>query len=152
MYVFWQFFLELMKVPRVESKLRVFSFKIQFHSQVRWLSILSFFHMLLLLFLLLRQPLSYISFRFLTLEIIWMLSILHLKRWVIFSFYVLLCLQKSFLNGCISYTIITIVLFRSGIRPSWKESCKPSFLWVMLWTMELQEVSSNFLGSTCASS
>ncbi|XP_062163560.1 formin-like protein 18 isoform X2 [Alnus glutinosa] len=29
-----QFFLELMKVPRVESKLRVFSFKIQFHSQV----------------------------------------------------------------------------------------------------------------------
>ncbi|KAH9661093.1 Formin-like protein 13 [Citrus sinensis] len=30
-----QFFLELMKVPRVESKLRVFSFKIQFHTQVR---------------------------------------------------------------------------------------------------------------------
>ncbi|PIA59825.1 hypothetical protein AQUCO_00400599v1 [Aquilegia coerulea] len=30
-----QFFLELMKVPRVESKLRVFSFKIQFRSQVR---------------------------------------------------------------------------------------------------------------------
>ncbi|KAE9604519.1 putative C2 domain, formin, FH2 domain, protein-tyrosine phosphatase [Lupinus albus] len=29
-----QFFLELMKVPRVESKLRVFSFKIEFHSQV----------------------------------------------------------------------------------------------------------------------
>ncbi|GLT76865.1 hypothetical protein SLA2020_484990 [Shorea laevis] len=29
-----QFFLELMKVPRVESKLRVFSFKIQFSSQV----------------------------------------------------------------------------------------------------------------------
>ncbi|XP_031483035.1 formin-like protein 6 isoform X2 [Nymphaea colorata] len=29
-----QFFLELMKVPRVESKLRVFSFKIQFYSQV----------------------------------------------------------------------------------------------------------------------
>ncbi|XP_050272271.1 formin-like protein 13 isoform X3 [Quercus robur] len=29
-----QFFLELMQVPRVESKLRVFSFKIQFHSQV----------------------------------------------------------------------------------------------------------------------
>ncbi|KAJ0984880.1 hypothetical protein J5N97_003236 [Dioscorea zingiberensis] len=29
-----QFFLELMKVPRVESKLRVFSFKIQFRSQV----------------------------------------------------------------------------------------------------------------------
>ncbi|PIN04850.1 Rho GTPase effector BNI1 [Handroanthus impetiginosus] len=29
-----QFFLELMKVPRVESKLRVFSFKIQFFSQV----------------------------------------------------------------------------------------------------------------------
>eukprot|EP00258_Populus_trichocarpa_P043751 XP_024459770.1 LOW QUALITY PROTEIN: formin-like protein 18 [Populus trichocarpa] len=29
-----QFFLELMKVPRVESKLRVFSFKMQFHSQV----------------------------------------------------------------------------------------------------------------------
>ncbi|KAI4335559.1 hypothetical protein L6164_014195 [Bauhinia variegata] len=29
-----QFFLELMKVPRVECKLRVFSFKIQFHSQV----------------------------------------------------------------------------------------------------------------------
>ncbi|RZR89016.1 hypothetical protein BHM03_00016674 [Ensete ventricosum] len=29
-----QFFLELMKVPRVESKLRVFSFKIQFGSQV----------------------------------------------------------------------------------------------------------------------
>nr|XP_012573402.1 formin-like protein 13 isoform X1 [Cicer arietinum]XP_012573403.1 formin-like protein 13 isoform X2 [Cicer arietinum] len=29
-----QFFMELMKVPRVESKLRVFSFKIQFHSQV----------------------------------------------------------------------------------------------------------------------
>lgn len=29
-----QFFLEMMKVPRVESKLRVFSFKIQFHSQV----------------------------------------------------------------------------------------------------------------------
>ncbi|EEF46880.1 formin-like protein 18 isoform X2 [Ricinus communis] len=29
-----QFFLELMKVPRVESKLRVFSFKLQFHPQV----------------------------------------------------------------------------------------------------------------------
>ncbi|XP_051151379.1 formin-like protein 6 [Andrographis paniculata] len=29
-----QFFLEMMKVPRVESKLRVFSFKIQFFSQV----------------------------------------------------------------------------------------------------------------------
>lgn len=29
-----QFFLELMKVPRVESKLRVFSFKIQFGSQI----------------------------------------------------------------------------------------------------------------------
>ncbi|MED6216970.1 hypothetical protein PIB30_013185 [Stylosanthes scabra] len=29
-----QFFLELMKVPRVENKLRVFSFKIQFNSQV----------------------------------------------------------------------------------------------------------------------
>ncbi|XP_077223911.1 actin binding protein isoform X2 [Tasmannia lanceolata] len=29
-----QFFLELMKVPRVESKLRVFSFKIQFSSQI----------------------------------------------------------------------------------------------------------------------
>nr|XP_027069193.1 formin-like protein 18 isoform X2 [Coffea arabica] len=29
-----QFFLELMQVPRIESKLRVFSFKIQFHSQV----------------------------------------------------------------------------------------------------------------------
>ncbi|KAG5039441.1 hypothetical protein JHK85_011917 [Glycine max] len=29
-----QFFLELMKVPRVESKLRVFAFKIQFNSQV----------------------------------------------------------------------------------------------------------------------
>ncbi|KAK4857739.1 hypothetical protein QYF36_005590 [Acer negundo] len=29
-----QFFLELMQVPRVEAKLRVFSFKIQFHSQV----------------------------------------------------------------------------------------------------------------------
>lgn len=29
-----QFFLELMKVPRVESKLRVFSFKIQFNTQV----------------------------------------------------------------------------------------------------------------------
>ncbi|KAJ3697843.1 hypothetical protein LUZ61_001548 [Rhynchospora tenuis] len=29
-----QFFLELMKVPRMESKLRVFSFKIQFKSQV----------------------------------------------------------------------------------------------------------------------
>uniref|UniRef100_A0A7N0TCC6 Formin-like protein n=1 Tax=Kalanchoe fedtschenkoi TaxID=63787 RepID=A0A7N0TCC6_KALFE len=30
-----QFFLELMKVPRVEAKLRVFSFKIQFRSQIR---------------------------------------------------------------------------------------------------------------------
>ncbi|KAJ4826465.1 hypothetical protein Tsubulata_019432 [Turnera subulata] len=30
-----QFFLELMKVPRVESKLRVFSFKLQFHPQIR---------------------------------------------------------------------------------------------------------------------
>ncbi|KAK8637888.1 hypothetical protein V6N13_136344 [Hibiscus sabdariffa] len=30
-----QFFLELMEVPRVESKLRVFSFKIQFRSQIR---------------------------------------------------------------------------------------------------------------------
>lgn len=29
-----QFFMELMKLPRVESKLRVFSFKIQFRSQV----------------------------------------------------------------------------------------------------------------------
>lgn len=29
-----KFFLELMKVPRVECKLRVFSFKIQFHTQV----------------------------------------------------------------------------------------------------------------------
>jgi hypothetical protein len=35
MYIFvLQFFMELMKVPRVESKLRVFSFKIQFRSQV----------------------------------------------------------------------------------------------------------------------
>lgn len=33
-YPEFQFFLELMKVPRVESKLRVFSFKIQFGSQV----------------------------------------------------------------------------------------------------------------------
>ncbi|KAF8034782.1 hypothetical protein BT93_C0947 [Corymbia citriodora subsp. variegata] len=33
-----KFFLELMKVPRVESKLRVFSFKIQFQSQVSDLS------------------------------------------------------------------------------------------------------------------
>ncbi|KAI3442199.1 Formin-like protein [Psidium guajava] len=33
-----QFFLELMKVPRVESKLRVFSFKMQFHSQISDLS------------------------------------------------------------------------------------------------------------------
>ncbi|KAG0461665.1 hypothetical protein HPP92_021962 [Vanilla planifolia] len=33
-----QYFLELMKVPRVESKLRVFSFKIQFRSQVSELS------------------------------------------------------------------------------------------------------------------
>lgn len=32
----FQYFLELMKVPRVESKLRVFSFKIQFSSQVWW--------------------------------------------------------------------------------------------------------------------
>lgn len=32
----FQFFLELMKVPRVESKLRVFAFKIQFQSQVWW--------------------------------------------------------------------------------------------------------------------
>ncbi|KAJ6924898.1 hypothetical protein NC652_017996 [Populus alba x Populus x berolinensis] len=30
-----QFFLEMMKVPRAESKLRVFSFKIQFQSQIR---------------------------------------------------------------------------------------------------------------------
>ncbi|KMT03561.1 hypothetical protein BVRB_8g192370 isoform B [Beta vulgaris subsp. vulgaris] len=29
-----QFFLELMRVPRVEAKLRVFSFKMQFHTQV----------------------------------------------------------------------------------------------------------------------
>ncbi|KAJ0680426.1 putative formin, FH2 domain-containing protein [Helianthus annuus] len=29
-----QFFLELMKVPRMESKLRVFLFKIQFNDQV----------------------------------------------------------------------------------------------------------------------
>ena len=42
LWIFWlitfyfllQFFLELMKVPRVESKLRVFSFKIQFRTQV----------------------------------------------------------------------------------------------------------------------
>ncbi|XP_020270174.1 formin-like protein 6 isoform X2 [Asparagus officinalis] len=33
-----QYFLELMNVPRVESKLRVFSFKIQFHTQVADLS------------------------------------------------------------------------------------------------------------------
>ncbi|XP_039120932.1 formin-like protein 6 [Dioscorea cayenensis subsp. rotundata] len=33
-----QFFLELMKIPRVESKLRVFSFKIQFRTQVGDLS------------------------------------------------------------------------------------------------------------------
>lgn len=31
----WQFFLELMKVPRVESKLNVFCFKITFSTQVR---------------------------------------------------------------------------------------------------------------------
>jgi hypothetical protein len=30
-----QFFMELMKLPRVDSKLRVFLFKIQFPSQVR---------------------------------------------------------------------------------------------------------------------
>lgn len=35
-YLFYQYFLELMKVPRVESKMRVFSFKIQFGSQVWW--------------------------------------------------------------------------------------------------------------------
>lgn len=32
--VMFQYFLELMKVPRVESKFRVFSFKIQFRTQV----------------------------------------------------------------------------------------------------------------------
>ncbi|KAE9601731.1 putative C2 domain, formin, FH2 domain, protein-tyrosine phosphatase [Lupinus albus] len=32
-----QFFLELMQIPRVETKLRVFSFKIQFNSQVSYL-------------------------------------------------------------------------------------------------------------------
>lgn len=32
--IIFQFFLELMKVPRVESKLRVFLFKILFYSQV----------------------------------------------------------------------------------------------------------------------
>ena len=31
-----QYFLEMMQVPRVESKLRVFSFKIHFSSQVLW--------------------------------------------------------------------------------------------------------------------
>ena len=35
---FSQFFLELMQVPRAESKLRVFSFKIQFSSQVHRLT------------------------------------------------------------------------------------------------------------------
>ena len=34
-----QYFLELMKVPRVESKMRVFSFKIQFSTQVRFISV-----------------------------------------------------------------------------------------------------------------
>lgn len=37
----FQFFLELMRVPRMESKLRVFFFKIQFNSQV-WLLLLHF--------------------------------------------------------------------------------------------------------------
>lgn len=32
----YQYFLEMMQVPRVESKLRVFSFKIHFSSQVLW--------------------------------------------------------------------------------------------------------------------
>lgn len=32
--IWWQFLLELMQVPRVETKLRVFSFKIQFPSLV----------------------------------------------------------------------------------------------------------------------
>ncbi|KAM0060461.1 putative formin, FH2 domain-containing protein [Helianthus debilis subsp. tardiflorus] len=31
-----QFFLELMKVPRMESKLRVLMFKIRFNTQVRY--------------------------------------------------------------------------------------------------------------------
>jgi len=35
-FVMFQFFIELMKVPRVESKLRVFAFKIQFGAQVWW--------------------------------------------------------------------------------------------------------------------
>lgn len=42
-----QFFLELMKVPRVESKLRVFSFKIQFNTQVGYV----YFLMILLFWL-----------------------------------------------------------------------------------------------------
>lgn len=36
-----QYFLELMKVPRVESKLRVLSFKVHFGTQVRWYYLLS---------------------------------------------------------------------------------------------------------------
>lgn len=38
-----QYFLELMKVPGVESKLRVFSFKIQFGTKVRWYYLLCYF-------------------------------------------------------------------------------------------------------------
>ncbi|XP_062085482.1 uncharacterized protein LOC133791576, partial [Humulus lupulus] len=34
MFLIFQYFMELMKVPRVESKLRVFSFKIQFNCQI----------------------------------------------------------------------------------------------------------------------
>ncbi|KAG2262896.1 hypothetical protein Bca52824_069975 [Brassica carinata] len=42
-----QYFLELMKVPRVESKLRVLSFKVHFGTQVRWYYLFYLFSSLL---------------------------------------------------------------------------------------------------------
>lgn len=139
-YVFWQFFLELLKVPRVESKLRVFSFKIQFCSQVRWPSILLFYQVLSGVVVTsahvfrffqvsdLRTSLNIINSTSEEVSYVWI---------IVFS-----CIfEKVFLIIFVSYTTFTVVLIRSGIQSSWKGSCKPFFPLVMPWTMELQEVS-----------
>lgn len=56
--LFWyilQFFMELMKVPRVESKLRVFAFKITFNTQVCYLG---YFYLCLVLHAIVMNDIS----------------------------------------------------------------------------------------------
>ena len=83
-YVF-QFFLELMKVPRIESKLRVFAFKITFSSQVYCLRICLFFYrwqgFACLYCWLLWVLIALLLFRSMIWEIIWIQLMVLLERY-----------------------------------------------------------------------